>query len=84
MEETWRGAPVPGACGVVCREDGWKMLHLLAYLAELAAQNSMLPSVVPGGFHVSTDIPSRGTGGGNSLGEPSAYIESSLLHTEGW
>lgn len=37
---------MPGAGGGVYREDGWKMLHLLAYLAEMAAQNSMLPSVV--------------------------------------
>lgn len=37
---------MPGAAGVVCGEDGWKMLHLLAYLAEMAAPNSTLPSVV--------------------------------------
>lgn len=35
-----------GAGGVLCWEDGWKMMHLLAYLAEMAAQNSLIPSVV--------------------------------------
>ncbi|KAI1243330.1 hypothetical protein IHE44_0000925 [Lamprotornis superbus] len=179
-EETCRSALVPGAGGVVCSEDGWKMLHLLAYLAEMTAQNSLLPSVVVCGlweerllrekkgadaikqtgsgsrsdmlqtvlglgsqqvdsdgclgaeearafysavaspeplkvsgilntcllrywmqqawklycrnevaachpnFHVSTDILSRETAGGNSLGGPLGYVESNLLHTERW
>lgn len=46
----WRGAPVPGAGGVVRRGGGWRMLHLLVYLAEMAAQTFTLPSVVVYGF----------------------------------
>lgn len=41
---------MPGAEGVVRRGDGWRMLHLLANLAEMAAQTSVLPSVVVYGF----------------------------------
>ena len=43
-DKTWRGDPVSGAGGVVPGGDGWRMLHLLAYLAEMAVQTSTSPS----------------------------------------
>lgn len=56
---------MPGAGGAVSLGGGWRTLHLLPYLAEMAAQSSMLPSVV---VYVSWgEWVSRGKGGADAI-----------------